>query len=82
MTDLEAQPVLFIPDVHFGNLQRAGQVDPNHMIQNLEKKKNTKKTHTAAEKLFSLWYPALRFMISNFVPKEPENVEFFFCTGS
>lgn len=27
MSDLEAQPVLFIPDVHFGNLQRAGQVD-------------------------------------------------------
>uniref|UniRef100_A0A667WXH3 Grainyhead-like transcription factor 2b n=1 Tax=Myripristis murdjan TaxID=586833 RepID=A0A667WXH3_9TELE len=27
MTDLEAQPVLFIPDVHFGNLQRAGQVN-------------------------------------------------------
>uniref|UniRef100_A0A3Q0SEN5 Grainyhead-like transcription factor 2b n=1 Tax=Amphilophus citrinellus TaxID=61819 RepID=A0A3Q0SEN5_AMPCI len=27
MTDLDAQPVLFIPDVHFGNLQRAGQVD-------------------------------------------------------
>lgn len=26
MADLEAQPVLFIPDVHFGNLQRAGQV--------------------------------------------------------
>ncbi|CAF99345.1 unnamed protein product, partial [Tetraodon nigroviridis] len=26
MTNLEAQPVLFIPDVHFGNLQRAGQV--------------------------------------------------------
>ncbi|XP_072530806.1 grainyhead-like transcription factor 2b [Salminus brasiliensis] len=26
MTDLEAQPVLFIPDVHFGNLQRAAQV--------------------------------------------------------
>uniref|UniRef100_A0A6Q2ZD09 Grh/CP2 DB domain-containing protein n=1 Tax=Esox lucius TaxID=8010 RepID=A0A6Q2ZD09_ESOLU len=26
MTDLEAQPVLFIPDVHFGNLQRAGQL--------------------------------------------------------
>ncbi|XP_030203811.1 grainyhead-like transcription factor 2b [Gadus morhua] len=26
LTDLEAQPVLFIPDVHFGNLQRAGQV--------------------------------------------------------
>ncbi|XP_062255089.1 grainyhead-like protein 2 homolog isoform X2 [Platichthys flesus] len=26
MTDLEAQPVLFIPDLHFGNLQRAGQV--------------------------------------------------------
>ncbi|KAF6737761.1 Grainyhead-like-like protein 2 [Oryzias melastigma] len=26
MTDLEAQPVLFIPDVHFGTLQRAGQV--------------------------------------------------------
>lgn len=30
MTDLEAQPVLFIPDVHFGNLQRAGQVDHLH----------------------------------------------------
>lgn len=30
MTDLEAQPVLFIPDVHFGNLQRAGQVDHHH----------------------------------------------------
>uniref|UniRef100_A0A8C4ECI8 Grainyhead like transcription factor 2 n=1 Tax=Dicentrarchus labrax TaxID=13489 RepID=A0A8C4ECI8_DICLA len=29
MTDLDSQPVLFIPDVHFGNLQRAGQVrDP------------------------------------------------------
>lgn len=26
MSDLDAQPVLFIPDVHFGNLQRAGQV--------------------------------------------------------
>ncbi|XP_029370751.1 grainyhead-like transcription factor 2b isoform X6 [Echeneis naucrates] len=26
LSDLEAQPVLFIPDVHFGNLQRAGQV--------------------------------------------------------
>uniref|UniRef100_A0A3B3RRG7 Grainyhead-like transcription factor 2b n=1 Tax=Paramormyrops kingsleyae TaxID=1676925 RepID=A0A3B3RRG7_9TELE len=26
MTDLNSQPVLFIPDVHFGNLQRAGQV--------------------------------------------------------
>lgn len=26
MSDLESQPVLFIPDVHFGNLQRAGQV--------------------------------------------------------
>ncbi|XP_061598392.1 grainyhead-like transcription factor 2b [Cololabis saira] len=26
LADLEAQPVLFIPDVHFGNLQRAGQV--------------------------------------------------------
>lgn len=31
MTDLEAQPVLFIPDVHFGNLQRAGQVEQNHI---------------------------------------------------
>uniref|UniRef100_A0A671TN33 Grainyhead-like transcription factor 2b n=1 Tax=Sparus aurata TaxID=8175 RepID=A0A671TN33_SPAAU len=30
LTDLEAQPVLFIPDVHFGNLQRAGQVDHLH----------------------------------------------------
>ncbi|CAG5885135.1 unnamed protein product [Menidia menidia] len=26
MTDLDVQPVLFIPDIHFGNLQRAGQV--------------------------------------------------------
>ncbi|XP_069579695.1 grainyhead-like protein 2 homolog [Brachyistius frenatus] len=26
MLDLDAQPVLFIPDVHFGNLQRTGQV--------------------------------------------------------
>ncbi|XP_063735915.1 grainyhead-like protein 2 homolog isoform X5 [Eleginops maclovinus] len=26
MLDLDSQPVLFIPDVHFGNLQRAGQV--------------------------------------------------------
>lgn len=30
MTDLDAQPVLFIPDVHFGNLQRAGQV--GHLV--------------------------------------------------
>ncbi|KAK1795149.1 hypothetical protein P4O66_010329, partial [Electrophorus voltai] len=26
MTDLESQPVLFIPDVHFSNIQRAAQV--------------------------------------------------------
>ncbi|XP_039974756.1 grainyhead-like protein 2 homolog isoform X2 [Xiphias gladius] len=26
MINLDSQPVLFIPDVHFGNLQRAGQV--------------------------------------------------------
>uniref|UniRef100_A0A8C4ZI97 Grainyhead-like protein 2 homolog n=1 Tax=Gadus morhua TaxID=8049 RepID=A0A8C4ZI97_GADMO len=26
LKDLDSQPVLFIPDVHFGNLQRAGQV--------------------------------------------------------
>ncbi|XP_062865349.1 grainyhead-like transcription factor 2b [Trichomycterus rosablanca] len=26
LADLDAQPVLFIPDVHFGNLQRAAQV--------------------------------------------------------
>ncbi|XP_008322329.1 grainyhead-like protein 2 homolog isoform X2 [Cynoglossus semilaevis] len=26
LMDLDSQPVLFIPDVHFGNLQRAGQV--------------------------------------------------------
>ncbi|XP_013911544.1 PREDICTED: grainyhead-like protein 2 homolog [Thamnophis sirtalis] len=30
MADLESQPVLFIPDVHFGNLQRAGQVYYNN----------------------------------------------------
>lgn len=29
--DLDSQPVLFIPDVYFGNLQRAGQV--NTLIQ-------------------------------------------------
>uniref|UniRef100_H2TZV2 Grh/CP2 DB domain-containing protein n=1 Tax=Takifugu rubripes TaxID=31033 RepID=H2TZV2_TAKRU len=27
VTDLDSQPVLFIPDVYFGNLQRAGQVN-------------------------------------------------------
>lgn len=42
MTDLEAQPVLFIPDVHFGNLQRAGQVDQSHMTQNLKEKNKQK----------------------------------------
>lgn len=26
VSDLDSQPVLFIPDVYFGNLQRAGQV--------------------------------------------------------
>jgi len=26
LSDLESQPVLFIPDVHLNNLQRAGQV--------------------------------------------------------
>lgn len=26
ITDLESQPVLFIPDVHFSNMQRAAQV--------------------------------------------------------
>jgi len=30
MTDLDSQPVLFIPDVHFGNLQRTGQVRSNN----------------------------------------------------
>uniref|UniRef100_A0A8C0IRQ5 Grainyhead like transcription factor 2 n=1 Tax=Chelonoidis abingdonii TaxID=106734 RepID=A0A8C0IRQ5_CHEAB len=29
MTDLDSQPVLFIPDIHFGNLQRTGQVGNN-----------------------------------------------------
>jgi len=29
LKDLDSQPVLFIPDVHFGNLQRAGQVRKN-----------------------------------------------------
>ena len=29
LKDLDSQPVLFIPDVHFGNLQRAGQVIQN-----------------------------------------------------
>lgn len=31
MADLDSQPVLFIPDVHFGNLQRTGQVGNNDM---------------------------------------------------
>lgn len=31
MLDLDSQPVLFIPNVHFGNLQRAGQVR-NHLV--------------------------------------------------
>lgn len=26
ITDLDSQPVLFIPDVHFSNMQRAAQV--------------------------------------------------------
>ncbi|KAK5892973.1 hypothetical protein CesoFtcFv8_013313 [Champsocephalus esox] len=30
LLDLDSQPVLFIPDVHFGNLQRAGQVFAFH----------------------------------------------------
>uniref|UniRef100_A0A674I455 Grainyhead like transcription factor 2 n=1 Tax=Terrapene triunguis TaxID=2587831 RepID=A0A674I455_9SAUR len=30
MTDLDSQPVLFIPDIHFGNLQRTGQVGINN----------------------------------------------------
>lgn len=29
VADLDSQPVLFIPDVYFGNLQRAGQVRNN-----------------------------------------------------
>uniref|UniRef100_A0A3Q3IT44 Grh/CP2 DB domain-containing protein n=1 Tax=Monopterus albus TaxID=43700 RepID=A0A3Q3IT44_MONAL len=33
LTDLEAQPVLFIPDVHFGNLQRAGSVLVKRMFK-------------------------------------------------
>nr|XP_033789002.1 grainyhead-like protein 2 homolog isoform X3 [Geotrypetes seraphini] len=33
MTDLDSQPVLFIPDVHFGNLQRTGQVPVMHPCQ-------------------------------------------------
>uniref|UniRef100_A0A665TCW3 Grainyhead-like protein 2 homolog n=1 Tax=Echeneis naucrates TaxID=173247 RepID=A0A665TCW3_ECHNA len=33
LVDLDSQPVLFIPDVHFGNLQRTGQVrDPSFLI--------------------------------------------------
>lgn len=34
MSNLEAQPVLFIPDVHFGNLQRAGQVAHTPLLFN------------------------------------------------
>lgn len=32
LTDLESQPVLFIPDVHLNNLQRAGQVRMNAVL--------------------------------------------------
>ncbi len=32
MPDLEVQPVLFIPDVHLNNLQRAGQVRKNAVL--------------------------------------------------
>jgi len=32
MVDLDSQPVLFIPDVHFGNLQRTGQVGNDNKI--------------------------------------------------
>uniref|UniRef100_A0A668ACI0 Grh/CP2 DB domain-containing protein n=1 Tax=Myripristis murdjan TaxID=586833 RepID=A0A668ACI0_9TELE len=35
MTDLDSQPVLFIPDVHFGNLQRAGQVRQTVMLKRI-----------------------------------------------
>ncbi|KAM9385041.1 grainyhead-like transcription factor 2b isoform 2-T2 [Pholidichthys leucotaenia] len=33
MIDLDAQPVLFIPEVHFGNLQRAGQENGHKYCQ-------------------------------------------------
>ncbi|NWX39812.1 GRHL2 protein, partial [Steatornis caripensis] len=32
MADLDSQPVLFIPDVHFGNLQRTGQVGNDNEV--------------------------------------------------
>ncbi|KAF0044948.1 hypothetical protein F2P81_001477 [Scophthalmus maximus] len=32
MRDLDSQPVLFIPDVHFGNLQRAGQISEKYTL--------------------------------------------------
>ncbi|XP_059206336.1 grainyhead-like transcription factor 2b [Centropristis striata] len=42
LSDLEAQPVLFIPDVHFGNLQRAGQVDLHlHSSSSLNRSERT-----------------------------------------
>uniref|UniRef100_A0A8C5WG13 Grainyhead like transcription factor 2 n=1 Tax=Leptobrachium leishanense TaxID=445787 RepID=A0A8C5WG13_9ANUR len=36
MVDLDSQPVLFIPDVHFGNLQRTGQVYYNTNEDDIE----------------------------------------------
>lgn len=42
MNDLESQPVLFIPDVHFGNLQRAGQVDHLHISTFIARKESGK----------------------------------------
>ncbi|CAL8247919.1 unnamed protein product [Lota lota] len=37
LKDLDSQPVLFIPDVHFGNLQRAGQVMQNILSVSLKR---------------------------------------------
>lgn len=48
VADLDSQPVLFIPDVYFGNLQRAGQV------------KNQTKTHFSSPAVTNEWIINLR----------------------
>lgn len=52
MTDLEAQPVLFIPDIHFGNLQRAGQVGLNSKLNLFTGRKPKGETEAPPSRVF------------------------------
>uniref|UniRef100_A0A096MEK6 Grainyhead-like transcription factor 2a n=1 Tax=Poecilia formosa TaxID=48698 RepID=A0A096MEK6_POEFO len=49
--DLDSQPVLFIPDVHFGNLQRAGQVFAVSTDEVLVERGLPKKTMSSQEEI-------------------------------